>query len=480
MQFCNQNQSFRPIRPILCFRIIFCAIFLLLSAAGIGHTEQILYTQGSGADSLESNSLESKIEAIQIHWIRDGKERQTLVSRQEIRQKEYILPVKGYVVGLVAFCDADVTVQMEDHPMSRIRINRDGTYSARYYGLLDPEGIPRKVRENGYFDSETPQEQTENRKEVFLKGSYSYFPKVTGDQVWPRKNFRLRFTSGQKNKEVEIYQEYGGLTPLGAHKETDFFYLGTRLNQQKARIQDFDARLVRIADGIAQVNGIFRTDLIHRVVIIDYDGIKNAITREESDDIWFYIRTFIDEPPDELATIAAHETLHKYVDLRRLTKDRDIRTLFADLKGFSLFTKERFLLVTEGILIEDATGANPEGALFFDFINEKNFLENRKGGHADENLDEFCTSFIHSLIHIDRLEANLKRPIRTSGGFPYIEQSLTPAEAASVAREYQKILEAIRKEMEEIASAGLDREFLDQRLEVSYRVRQGFDDAGGN
>ena len=48
---------------------------------------------------------------------------------------------------------------------------------------------------------------------------------------------------------------------------------------------------------------------------------------------------------------------------------------------------------------------------FFSFINERNFLQGMKGGHSHQNPDEFCTSFLHSLMFVEGLSKNLDRPL---------------------------------------------------------------------
>lgn len=251
-----------------------------------------------------------------------------------------------------------------------------------------------------------------------------------------------------------------------------FRYHGTRLAELEAQLPDFKQRLGAIGRGITFVEEAVGAALVSEVVILDYSAVENAVTRNDSDAVWFYIETFRGEPIDELETIAAHETLHKYIDRRRLIHSTRVRELFSHLKGFGLFSLERFLMVSQGIVSSEDETPDPAGETFFRFISEKHFIENRKGGHAGDNLDEFCTSFIHSVLYLHRLEENLSRPIRQSDG---LDRFLSEAEQRDILDAYTRALEifkdAIAIESKSAAAERQDAALLCRGLSLAKQIR---------
>ena len=188
-----------------------------------------------------------------------------------------------------------------------------------------------------------------------------------------------------------------------------FRYLGNR-GPKVENTPDFNERLDAITEGIAQVEQTFGLKLVDSVNLVDYEDLQNALTRAGRKDIWFFIETFSQESITELRTIAAHETLHLLVDHFHITSNYQMRKLFADLKGYDELSLERFCLLTRGTVKEEPTCAGEHR--LFSFIDEKHFL-GRKGGHSHQNLDEFCTSLIHSLMFVGRIDRNLSLPLKS-------------------------------------------------------------------
>lgn len=351
------------------------------------------------------------VTAIQIFHVLDGETLKTVIPKH--RLPSGFFAVDGYISGLVVFCEDEMTVQAEGRRFSRLSKNRDGSFSAKYFGRLEPGAVPRRVSDNTYFET-SEAGLSQRRDDAVLQAGYSLFPEVTGNAVSRGQMLQLALATDDHRREITIQQNGFEKILLDVKRLDDrprAVYVGTRLERLKSEIPDFDQRLHAIQKGIAGVEQRLGRRLISEMVLLDYAAIHNAISCEKSDDIWFYIETFREEPVPELETIAAHEAIHKYVDQKGFTRSSALRNWFSDLKGLDLFSMERFLLLTQGILPADAETSESENSLFFAFIDERNFLEDRKGGHSRDNLDEFCTSFIHSLLHIHRLESNLKRRI---------------------------------------------------------------------
>jgi hypothetical protein len=119
--------------------------------------------------------------------------------------------------------------------------------------------LPSSLRDNNYFEdtrSEAPQET----KIQFLKGGYSYFPKVTGNVLSRDNPIRINFEQGKDRLQVAIRQEGFQSGPILKDGDTDseghrrrFHYVGNRLDLLKSRIPDFDLRLAAIQRGIDRV-----------------------------------------------------------------------------------------------------------------------------------------------------------------------------------------------------------------------------------
>ena len=383
------------------------------------------------------NLLPDTVTAIHIFHVLDGKGIQTVIPKHRLRSGSFA--VDGYISGLVVFCEDEITVTAEGRRFSRLFKNPDGSFSAKFFGRLEPGAFPGRVMEYPYFET-SDAELPERPDEAVLQDGYSLVPKVTGDAVSPRRMLQLALETDDQRWETTIQQNGFEKTLLDG-KRLDAppraLYVGTRLKRLQSEIPDFDQRLHAIRQGIAGVEQRLGRRLVSEVVLLDYAAIHNAITCENSDEIWFYIEAFREEPVPELETIAAHEAIHKYVDQMGFTRSSALRKWFSNVKGHDPLSRERFLLLTQGIMPADAEASESENRLFFAFIDERNFLKDRKGGHSRDNLDEFCTSFVHSLLHIHRLENNLKRRILLHDQTRY---KLTDSEKKELLETYRKTL----------------------------------------
>jgi len=85
------------------------------------------------------------------------------------------------------------------------------------------------------------------------------------------------------------------------------------------------------------------------------------------------------------------------------------------------------------------------------FISENNLLEGARGGHADADLDEFCTSFLHSLMHSDRLEEALLRPLDLG---PSRSRDLTDGDRQALKTHFTRTIDAIAGSLNEVRRNG--------------------------
>lgn len=167
----------------------------------------------------------------------------------------------------------------------------------------------------------------------------------------------------------------------------------------------YQDQMESIHQGVAQIEDTFGLTLVDNIILVDCEKVENAITVLGKKNLWFDVDILKKVSLSELQVIGAHETLHLLVDRYHFTESIRLRTLFADLMQYDELSVERFFLTTSGV----HRGRPETPHIFCEFINEKNFMEDCGGGHAEDNLDEFCTSFLHTLLHIDRLDMNLRR-----------------------------------------------------------------------
>ena len=192
-----------------------------------------------------------------------------------------------------------------------------------------------------------------------------------------------------------------------------FFYAGIPRAEYRRMSPKIDERFSAIAKGIGAVESSFSSSLVDLVTIIDAGDRHDAVTSCDRRRIWFYNSAFAREPMEELTAIAEHESLHILVEQLRLADRLEIRELFADMKGYDDLSHERLELVTFGRTPARAGENRDEHALFFAFISEKNFLKGMKGGHPHTDPDEFCTSFLHSLMYIERFRDALSQLLKS-------------------------------------------------------------------
>lgn len=409
--------------------ILMATISIVFDAAST-HSEASAIATDSAALELPTVDMDrlvghdeilDKIDMLLLHKVSRGQLQHMVLTGEDLMTAGSV-EIDGYVSGIVVFCDEEMTVYAANQKMERIRKNPDGTLSLQYDGNLVPGELPAEGAGGACLDAKHRAPGKVDRSRACLPAcGYSLFPPIKGNSVSTNDQFVLSFEWQGRSFQIPVRQN--GICSLGApcasagHPEgVSFRYIGNRLAQLTKQSLNLEKRIHAIMKGAGFVETAFQTLLIDRVTILDYEGIRNAVMSEGDDGIWVYIRTLREEPLAELETIAEHETLHKYVSAKRLAKDTGVRRLFADLKGYDALSPERFLLMMGGDSIQKSPRQESAQSLFFAFINERNFLAEKKGGHSHENVAEFCTSFLHSLMYLDRLDQNLDRPVKLSAG----------------------------------------------------------------
>jgi hypothetical protein len=300
---------------------------------------------------------------------------------------------------------------------------------------------------------------------------YSVRARVPGDAVSREECFALLIEGADRPFALPIRQS--GYQPLLTPDEETaaaprFSYVGSRRERFRQRRPDLHDRVRAIRSGIAKVEEVLGGGLVQRVNVLDYQGPDNALSVRGHADLWFYAETFWNQDPAELTSMAEHETLHLVVDREGYTGRPAVRELFADLRGFGPLSLERFALVAGGRLPAAAAAAAGTGSLLLPFVDERNFLADRRGGHAGDSLDEFCTSFLHTLLYLDRLEDNLRRPhLRLVDGTTL---ELTPNHRTDLLRDYRRSLDVLAGTAPAAGPQGPAAEFIRRCAAATARV----------
>ncbi len=418
-----------------------------------------------------------KINLLRIYGITDGEMRSVAFTKEDLKARPK-LTMNGYVGGIVILGEEEMSIRVDGQQMSKIKKNVDGTFSLMHFGKLRPEEIFVSTSGRSYYEEPPHSMAVDQPKEEFLPAGYSLFPRVAGDSLSPQSQFDLVFDASGKVYTASIRQDgYHAvrtisLNPGDRKENVKFRYLGAQLQRLEQESADFEKRLEAIAQGVYSVESTFGMDLVENVNILDFGNVRNALACDDEDDIWFYVEAFEKEPFDELKSIAAHETLHIYVDKNNFVRDARIRELFANLKGYDELSLERFMVIMTGAVPPGNSEKNCEDCALFAFINESNFIEGMKGGHSHKSVEEFCTSFVHSLMFVDQLEQKLEQPVKFPGAAAQ-PRVLTPEEKASVLDTYVltiKTLIEVLPEEDADATAFLDRS-LKHALDVCAKQR---------
>jgi hypothetical protein len=394
------------------------------------------------------------VAVIWLHVVKDGKIKKLAFEPQELADMPSIT-IDGYVNGIVLLSKNLLSVSVNGKPMSPIRMNADGYYKLKYYG-----NISRQDFWSTFLPAEKKSESSEK-----IQGCYSIFPKVPGDALSHAPKFQITLNQKHTSHHLTIHQDavakldLRAVLPVGSDAP-EFYYLGSNFKQFDYTSKAFRKRVDALLAGIKNIERITDGKLVKTVHIIDYELAHNAYTCNNENTIWLYSKLLWQEPVQELRVIAEHETMHILSDQLGLSVNSRMRELFAELMGFGLFSLERFYVVS--------SGANPplkpmkpisNSSKLFDFVNEVNFIRGMNGGHSQDNLDEFCASFLHTLMYIDRLAPLLSMPIKSRSGSLI---QLSTAEQANLFNEYNRVLETIVSETDKLEITGSLAEFLNR------------------
>lgn len=411
----------------------------------------------------------SLIQDVAVMWLYVVKERQTqkLAFSAADLTRMPVIAVDGYVNGVVLLSTSALNLSVNRRPMNPIRTDADGLFKLKYFGYFSSDD---------FWSTFLPAEAERTRVQR-IQGRYSCFPKVPGDSLSEAPEFRITFSRNNTAHNLTIRQD--ARIKLDASHATvldnaapEFYYLGNDMSRFDDAPTVFNERMHAILSGIQAAENALDRRLVRRVHLIDFDGPHNAYTSEGENEIWFYSKVFWNESLEELQIMAEHETMHILADHLNLPTSSRIRELFARLMGLGTFSRERFYVMATGRMpVANKTRAvASDASILFDFINEKNFIRGMNGGHSQDNLNEFCASFLHTLMYIDRLEPLLSQPVKCrNGSF----RTLTADQKAQLLGDYRHVLATMIEEMPgQLPGSQID--LFQACLDAADRVGQAF------
>ncbi len=365
------------------------------------------------------HQADAGIEAVVLHEIVDGRKHETLITRDQLAQS-HALATQGYI--------SEITIYSIHEAVSASVVNEPPAAMERL----------KITKRTPFVWKSTEAQPSRNNHQLAIAS------KIVGDCLSVKDELTVSVSTPKGDAfDLKIFQRgYRPVfeAPLEGGVRTRplvFRFLGGDIDQfrNEAALERFSA----LAEGIRNVEQAFGQELVQSVNIIDLKGYNNALSLEGENEFWIYADTFWGYGADELRSAASHETMHIFVDASEFTGKPAIRELYADLMGFGPHSKERAALLITGHLPRGYASPKKPLSPFWGFINERHFIEGMSGGHSSDNIDEFCTSFLHSLLYSDRLEENLHKSIAVAFGKPPLEMG--PEERAGVLRNYRQAVE---------------------------------------
>ncbi len=374
------------------------------------------------------------------------------------------LDLPGHVAGLLVLGPDPLTVRLDGEPMRTVRPDKSGAFNLKHYGKLAPQDLEAAFRQSDRADFDPAELQAYN-------GCYAAFAPVPGNALCPQERFTIDLAGGGAHLSVQVRQLSPQLLSTAgsegaAAQGLEFSYLGNDAERFQSEASGAGARLAAIEAGIRHIEQMIGETLVSGIHVIDFKGRNNALTRNGFNEIWIYSQTFWNESPAELRTMIEHETLHLLADRCRFAQNGALRELFADLRGLESLSKERFSLITMGILPATAARKPSRDNNLLAFVNEMNFFKGMKGGHSRDNLDEFLASFLHTLVFIQDLERAVHAPVLFPDRFT---RHLSPVERKCLLDDYVRAIYALKAALEE--HSNVDR-FLKDCLEHAARLQE--------
>jgi len=249
----------------------------------------------------------------------------------------------------------------------------------------------------------------------------------------------------------KIFKKIGNLTII---------YEGDDL-KELAEIDNCEEKIQSIYQGIVSVEDSFGRNLTQKVII---KPLKQCNAMATNGVVVFSLCELRSSFPEAIKVVSEHECLHIFIEKVGFHESEKLQKIYED--------------------ISEKNYERREGTAFFGFINEDNFMRSAEyncwlGGHSKQNIKEFITSFLHSLMYIERLEKNLNRQFdvlvhkKTELGFSGSRENikLSNKQKLIFLNHYIRIIEAMIAELNTPDNSQA-KEFLREKLEYVKKVKE--------
>lgn len=448
--------------------------------------EKQFYTLKFHEDIKAPPEIIENIELVYFYVVNDGEVKPIILSQEELNKSPF-LDIDGYISSILIFCKDETDVRLNDKRPKKIQRYEHDNYISLNGSAVYPEKLKTKEYGEEVFQKLLSGEVVEGEEGFnFLKGGYFFgedagSPFYVGSAVNNLENNKLVFTLSGKTYNLDIkqkaFQKFKEIN-LDSKRSRDDIVFQYRGNapDEFLKIEQLDERLQAIGRGANNVEDISDINLIDRVHLIDYN-IDQAIADREEKFISFFSGNLKKDSPEGVRIATEHEVLHKYVFEKGLTESLEVREIFADLKGYT--GKEREQIIRSGWIPFDDFEAEYTNKVFFSFIDEDKFF-GQGGGHSHGNIWEFCTSFTHTLMEIERLEENLDKPIHREELGTEKELKLSREEKVTILDNYITVLGVMIQNVKDIPVIGRfydnpDEKYLKHKLEHVKEVKAKYE-----
>ncbi|MFW6283636.1 MAG: hypothetical protein ACOC1P_06325 [Minisyncoccales bacterium] len=280
--------------------------------------------------------------------------------------------VLAATLGIVSYAQAhDLIVIKEGKPffLSDVKLTEDNKIISEY-PILDVRLSDGRVLSSRDY----------NNKGDFMDSGQKMIPIL--------ENFDIDYNG----KDLEIHPP--PLFRIMCHERS---YYACTDSRERADLfkEELENKIIAFNQGIEKVESLYGS-LVNKVILIDL-GIMNSYTLRSRNDVFVYPDFLKKNSIKNINIAAEHEALHKLVDSERYTQNETIRNIFGrpscnrdnKIDALHRYWNQK---PSELVSLEGKSD-------FFDNINEGSYIPGADGGASCSNIDEFCTSFLHTFMY---------------------------------------------------------------------------------
>lgn len=339
------------------------------------------------------------INSIIVTAISNGEQVSTVIAPEELGASSSI-EVDGYVARVM------VSHKMRD---AEIMMNgKKGKVIQNDQGHLKAGNNLFSPRDIKMFDASKIQSTSEffsgnNNNTLF--GSAPEDSRYFGEAVSADSVNKLSIRTARGTYDIQIRQR----PTERLHEHTSPSSLVEYQGNRKQDLRRYAEHISALRKGVEDVEKLYGSDVLNTISIIDLNKNNAGVPlAHEKRSLIILTGLFDERLPEHTEIVGEHEALHKVVSERGYADDLVLKEIFADIHGAK--GTKRDVILKYGSLPSLAFLENNDRP-FFNFINESDYHDTPNAGHAEENMDEFMASFLHTQMDFDRFSGRLERSI---------------------------------------------------------------------